>query len=464
MVRVAITFVFALMLSSTAWAGNWNQSTNATTSSNLPKNSISQPGQPQISVDKCEDFAGLTEEKIKIGILETSNALNYPAGFMVADFGTCKEHLLVLPSNYSKLPLVAGFSAVGQDEGTFNVSKLENGLGNVRDYAEITMADGTEGIVLVETGLEIGMDWKTWPHGKVWLAKKTGEKVKLSPMFEAKAFYHSVATGDINGDGLHDVVVQHMGTRDASIKNEKAVLFFQQTKNGTFKKRNWLKGNFAGGSSVALIDLDGDGKPELLQGNYKIKTKFFTSAVRIFKWKGNGFSLTAELQRGGIMDFKAGINKILPIDFDNDGDDDILLQLEGRKKGIQVHENLGNFKFQDVTGRVLGELEIDRSLFQWREAVVADVDNDGYQDIVLQGWSGEQFSGDFGYDIGAGIYSNRRNKSFVRQTGNKKFRINIPPFSQHFVRYAKRGKQNWLYWMGRDGIITVTRFDGEAAH
>ena len=94
----------------------------------------------------------------------------------------------------------------------------------------------------------------------------------------------------------------------------------------------------------------------------------------------------------------------------------------------------------------------------------ADIDNDGDQDIVLQGWSGKQFSGAFGYDIGAGIYLNQGNKSFVRLIGNKKFRINIPPFSQHFVRYAKRGKQNWFYWMGRDGIITITRFDGKPAY
>ena len=462
--KIVITFVFALVIAIKAWAGNLNQSTNVTTLSSLSNKLTSLNSQPQISVDECKEFVGLTEEKTKIEILEASKALNYPAGFVVTDFGDCKEHLLVFPSNYSKLPLVSGFSAIGDKRGTFTVTKLENGLGNVRDYADITMADGTENIVLVETGLELGKDWKTWPHGRIWIAKKIGEKVNLSPMFVPKAFYHSVATGDINGDGLHDIVVQHMGTRDASIKNEKGVLFFQQTKNGIFKKRNWLKGNFAGGSSVALIDLDGDGKPELLQGNYKRKTNFFKSAVRIFKWKGDSFSLTTELPRGGIMESKAGINKILPIDIDNDGDEDVLLQLEGRKKGLQIHENLGNFKFQDITGSALGDLEINRKLFQWREAIVADVDNDGNQDIVLQGWSGEQFSNDFGYDIGAGIYFNKGNKSFVRQIGNKKFWVKIPPFSQYFVRYAKRGKQNWLYWMGQDGIVTITRFDVKATY
>lgn len=422
---------------------------------------LALPHQPQITVLDCKQQK-VSEEKLQIDLPEKSKAIEYPAGVIPTDFGDCNDHLLIFPSHYSKLPLVKGLHAVRVDGEGYDVSRLEHSLGNVRDYARIRLANGTSALVLVETGLEITRDWEKWPHGMVWLAKTKEGGVKLEPIFQRKAFYHSVATGDIDGDGLDDIVVQHMGTRDKNLKKENAILFFQQTAKGTFKKRKWLRGNFAGGSSVALIDLNGDGRPELLQGNYKRKTKFFEHAVRIFEWKGNSFRLVSKIPRGGIMNNKAGINKMLPIDFDLDGDNDLLLQLEGGKKGLQLHENLGEMKFEDVSLRVLGEEEIDRSKYQWREGVVVDFNNDGFDDIVLQGWSGSDHGTTKGYDLGAGIFFNQSGQKFVRRPGISDLNLSVAPYSKVFFRYARKGKSNWFYSMGNNGVVELHKI-GEAS-
>ena len=422
-------------------------------------NRLSSPIQVQIANENCEEFSGMPSNGYSFKHPETSSAVKYAAGFWMSDFGICREHLLIFPSHYSRMPLVKGVFAKGNDSGGFNLTTLPQQFHAVRDYAEIRLADGSEGVVFVETGLEITRDHTKWPHGRIWIGKLTKDGLSLEPIDKSRAFYHSVATGDIDGDGLDDIVTIHMGTRDKQLSRKHPIYFFKQTKDGKFKKKNWLNFNASGGSAVALIDLNNDGRLELLQGNYKKKTSYFKSAIRIFSWQNGKYKLAKKIPRQGIMNERAGINKIIPIDFDNDGDHDLLVQLEGGKKGFQLYNNRGDLQFENDTIDLFGFEEIDRSKYQWREAVVADFNFDGFDDIILQGWSGNEHSTANGYNLGAGIFLNENGRRFTQQSNLKSLFLGkaqgVLPYSKHFFRYAQRNRQNWFYAVGINGNVSA---------
>jgi hypothetical protein len=77
------------------------------------------------------------------------------------------------------------------------------------------------------------------------------------------------------------------------------------------------------------------------------------------------------------------------IDYDRDGLLDVFFPGGGYFDGTNIrgfpsklYKNLGNFRFEDVTAKVLGE----QPLFYTHGAAVADYDRDGWPDLVVTGW------------------------------------------------------------------------------
>ena len=51
------------------------------------------------------------------------------------------------------------------------------------------------------------------------------------------AFYHSITVGDVDGDGLQDIIVQYFNSRDQVMKKNGYLLFLKQDAKGNFTNK-----------------------------------------------------------------------------------------------------------------------------------------------------------------------------------------------------------------------------------
>src|SRR5439155_24311712 len=79
----------------------------------------------------------------------------------------------------------------------------------------------------------------------------------------------------------------------------------------------------------------------------------------------------------GLRDLHEGVRQVLPIDYDNDGDPDLLVITTSGH--VQLFENLRQDRF-----RPIGE-EWGRTMDNAWKAAVADVNHDGWFDILITG-------------------------------------------------------------------------------
>lgn len=244
------------------------------------------------------------------------------------------------------------------------------------------------------------------------------------------------ATGDVNGDGLTDIVI-------GGSQNHPAQLYLQKSSGSFEKKIVPVFNQFADFEDVAvlLFDADKDGDLDLFIGPGGNNNPPYSRQMqtRLFKNDGKGsFALDANAFPNN------GVNVSVAVanDFDNDGDLDLFIggRNEPRNYGAYprsyIYVNDGNGHFKDatqalsndivnigmVTGAVWADVVGDKNreliicgewmaprIFQytanhfkevktnladmfgwWRSLSVVDVNNDGRQDLIL-GNVGENF-------------------------------------------------------------------------
>lgn len=244
------------------------------------------------------------------------------------------------------------------------------------------------------------------------------------------------ATGDINGDGLTDIVI-------GGTQNHAAQVYLQKPDGRFIKKEEPVLNQFIDFEDVAILlfDADKDGDLDLAigpGGNNNTPNSRQTQ-LRLFKNDGKGnFTLDA----AAFPECGVNVSVITANDYDKDGDLDLFVggRSEPKNYGINprsfIFQNDGNGHFKDVTqslnqgitniGMITGAAWADVTgdknkeliicgewmaprIFQyqnnhfneiktnlsdmlgwWRSISVADVNGDGKQDLVL-GNIGENF-------------------------------------------------------------------------
>ncbi|MBA4853723.1 VCBS repeat-containing protein [Emticicia sp. BO119] len=184
----------------------------------------------------------------------------------------------------------------------------------------------------------------------------------------------ALAAGDVNGDGLDDV---YLGAAFNSVGQ-----LFLQTHSGNFQaSRQSVFVTNAHADEVAATFFDADGDKDLdlyvaTGGNEFLKNNpLITDYLYINDGKGN-FSL------GSLSAFFENNSCVIAADFDKDGDEDLFVGSRmvsaqyGKSPESYILRNDGKGKF---IAESLGELGMIT------DAAWTDLDKDGWQDLVLAG-------------------------------------------------------------------------------
>lgn len=207
-----------------------------------------------------------------------------------------------------------------------------------------------------------------------------------------------VAAGDYDNDGYQDLYVSNFG----------ANVLYRNQGDGTFLDVTAETDVEAGdcmGAGVCFLDMEGDGDLDLFCANYVNFTyeNHVAPMVRgfpqyagpkdyepvadvLFRNNGDGTFTDVSVESGIAAQQGTGMGTVC-LDYDNDGDTDIVVMNDVR--GNYLYENNGSGQFTEVgtqvgigynaNGMELGSMGVE----------CADYDNDGWLDLFQTSYSGE---------------------------------------------------------------------------
>lgn len=197
----------------------------------------------------------------------------------------------------------------------------------------------------------------------------------------------ALAVGDIDGNGLDDIVV------GGDANNQAQVLL--QMPNGTFKQRDLLPGKNTANANyndagILLFDANGDGKLDIYiaSGGYEAAPNSPSYQDRLYINDGKGnFTLATDAIPANFTSKLC----VRACDYNKDGKPDLFIS--GRVDPwnypkpvsciiLRNDSKNGRVKFTDVTQKVAPAL---KNIGMVSDALFTDFDNDGWPDLILAG-------------------------------------------------------------------------------
>ena len=223
-----------------------------------------------------------------------------------------------------------------------------------------------------------------------------------------------VAIEDFDGDGLLDVMV-------SSVDACAPLRYYHHEADGTFRDRTDAAhlSDQLGGLNITMTDYNNDGRIDLfvMRGGWE-----FPMRNSLLRNNGDG-TFTDVTRESGLSSALYRTHSAAWADFDNDGWVDVFVGHEEAPSSL--FKNMGNGTFVDVAARA----GVARTAFT-KGAAWGDYDNDGYPDLYVSNYVGENF-----------LYHNEGNGTFTERA--KKLGVEKPfmSFPTWFFDYDNDG---WL--------------------
>jgi hypothetical protein len=297
-----------------------------------------------------------------------------------------KENIIVIPS-YSNKPLSPLHFVKENEQWNFKKYYSDITMGNARNYVFIDSIT----IAYADHGLENG---NPWPYGDIYTVKNQGDTLNWKKISKFKSFYHSVGQGDINNDGLYDLIGLHMGSYN-EWKGSGGLHPYTQKSDGNFIENDNIvtkesfPGENTGQGSVVIADLLGDKRPEIIKAQYGgDSTNPYAYAIFAYNETTKLYQcVKTPINKGVFEKSKQGSTSIKFADFNKDGFIDMAIASEGYPGGlIQIWDGKGNGDFR--AGQLLNYPDVKSTGYPdsantFREFEIADVDDDGFLDIIV---------------------------------------------------------------------------------
>ncbi len=292
------------------------------------------------------------------------------------------EHIITTPgTKYPSPPL--HFIKNPGSEWTYEGYYWDGAMDGARNYSFL---DKRGTIAYANTGTEA---ITPWPLGDLYVVRTNGQRLNWTKISNSKSFYHSIASGDLNNDGLIDIVgVKFPGLTNGTWGNNSLEPYFQQSNQQFTEQRSLLTlSNFPddlSGSSALVVNVMGDARPEIIKGEYKGNLNNPSSRYGFAIYKYNPATNKYEFAKaptslGVFQNMDQGSTSIQAADFNKDGNIDIAVATEGNPGNyIQIWNGNGQGDFTPGQSLLYTEDQVD-----FREFEVADFDDDGWQDIIL---------------------------------------------------------------------------------
>ncbi|HEY4327381.1 MAG TPA: VCBS repeat-containing protein [Mucilaginibacter sp.] len=198
----------------------------------------------------------------------------------------------------------------------------------------------------------------------------------------------ALAVGDIDGNGLDDLIIGGDATNQAQV--------FLQLPNGKFKQRDLLATNSSNvnktfnDAGLLLFDANGDGKLDLYaaSGGYADAANSPSYQDRLYLNDGKGsFTLATDALPSNFTSKLC----VKACDYNKDGKLDLFISGRGEPWSypkpvssiiLRNDSKDGHIKFTDVTAEVAPAL---KNIGMVCDALFSDFDNDGWPDLILAG-------------------------------------------------------------------------------
>jgi hypothetical protein len=277
---------------------------------------------------------------------------------------------------------------LGNGDGTFQAAQTYNSGG--LDAQSIAVADvngdGKPDLLVANDCSSSGNGCATTGSVGVLLGNGDGTFQKASAYNTSGPFAFSIAVADVNGDGKPDLLVASRGI-EVLLGNG----------DGTFKApRTYSSGGY-NAFSIAVGDVNGDGKPDVVTANDCPGPGCGNAGeVEVLLGNGNGtFRAAPSYSSGGYY-----ADSIAVADVNGDGKPDLLVANECADSScttasIGVLLGKGDGTFQAVRTYNLGD-------YYAFSIAVADVNGDGKLDLLVAGDTSSTSSGSVGVLLGNG--------------------------------------------------------------